>query len=229
MRRTPQSASFLAHLPLFRGLRPAEIARIAAGTTRRELARGETLFRRGDPNTGFHAVVYGTIALHAPSADGVERLADVVSPGESFGEAVMFLDKPYIVTARAQTDALVLHIDKAAVFAALEHNPALARRIIASLADKLHASIRERESRRRSSGAGRFAAWLARLVPPAQTGRATVALPGTKREVAARLDMSAEHLSRVLGRLSAEGLISVRGRSVGIPDVARLREWAAKP
>ena len=48
MRREVKVEAFLANLPLFKGLRPAELGRIAAGTRRHELKRGATLFREGE-------------------------------------------------------------------------------------------------------------------------------------------------------------------------------------
>ncbi len=117
MRREPDLAAFLPHLPLFAGLGAAELARLGAGTTRRRLRRGEMLFRQGEPSTGFHAVVHGRIALTVRSARGRERVTDIIEAGRSFGEAIMFLDKPYIVGARALTDALVLHVARDTVFA----------------------------------------------------------------------------------------------------------------
>jgi CRP-like cAMP-binding protein len=54
---------------------------------------------------------------------------------------------------------------------------------------------------------------------------ARLPLPAAKRAIASRLNLSAEHLSRILRHLTAEGLIEVRGRTVDIPDVARLRAW----
>lgn len=227
MRREPDIADFLAHLPLFQGLGPAELARVAAGTTRHKVARGEVLFRQGDPVAGLHAVIYGRIALIAIGASGRERLADVIGPGRSFGEAIMFLEKPYIVTAKAVTDSLVVRVAKETVFGELDRNPLLARRIIASLSEKLHAHVRELDTYAPGSGRRRFAAWLVRLTP-ATTGAATVVLPITKRAVASKLNMSAEYLSRVLGDLAQEGLIEVRGRTIAIADVERLRDWSER-
>src|SRR5574341_320931 len=102
MRREIRPEQFLARLPLFAGLGAAELERLAAATTRRELKRGEFLFRQGEPPTGFHAVVHGRIELRARSPHGHERVTDIVGAGRSFGEAIMFLDKPYIVSARAR-------------------------------------------------------------------------------------------------------------------------------
>lgn len=57
--------TFLASLPLFKELGAATLARLAAGTTRRPLKRGEALFRQGEPATGMYVVVHGEIKLSA--------------------------------------------------------------------------------------------------------------------------------------------------------------------
>lgn len=228
MRREIRTEQFLARLPLFAGLGGAELARLAAATSRRELRRGHFLFRQGEQPTGFHLVVHGRIELRARSPEGRERVADIVGAGRSFGEAIMFLEQPYIVTARALSDALVLQVAKDAVFAELERNPAFGRRIIATLSAKLHAAARELDTYALGSGEQRFAAWLLRAAAPAERGAATVNLPGAKRAIASRLNLSAEHLSRILRHLVAEGLIEVRGRAIDVPDVARLRAWITR-
>jgi CRP-like cAMP-binding protein len=229
VRREPDVQAFLAHLPLFHGLTAAEIARVAAGTTRRRLQRGETLFRQGEASTGLYGVVHGRVALTARSTRGRDRVSEIIGADRSFGEAIMFLDKPYIVGAKALSDSLLLHIAKETVFAELECNPGFARRIIAGLSAKLHATVRELDTYALGSGEQRFAAWLSRGAPPAQQGALSVTLPAAKRAVASKLNLSAEHLSRILRHLSAEGLIKVQGRKVEIPDIARLRDWSERP
>lgn len=227
MRREPDVQAFLTHLPLFQGLQPEALARLAGGTTRRALRRGQALFRAGEPSTGCYAVVHGRIKLAAPAARGRERLSAIVEQGRSFGEAIMFLEQPYIVSATALTDALVLHVAKETVFAELDRNPGFARRVITTLAAKLHASVRELDLYALGSGAKRFAAWLLRSVPAEAAGGASVTLPAAKRAIASQLNLSAEHLSRILRELALEGLVEVRGRKVSVPDVGRLRAWAA--
>lgn len=229
IRREPDLESFLAHLPLFAGLTPEELGRLAQGTVRRRLKRGEVLFAQGDAPAGLFAVVHGRIALTAASTGGRERVAEVIGAGRSFGEAIMFLERPYIVGARALGDALVLRVSKDAVFAELERTPGFARRIIAALASKLHASVRELELYALGSSGQRFAAWLLQNVPPAAAGAAVVALPAAKRAVASRLNLSPAHLSRILRQLSDAGLIEVQGRKVQIPDPDALRRWSEQP
>jgi len=40
--------------------------------------------------------------------------------------------------------------------------------------------------------------------------------------LASRLNMTPEHFSRILHELAAGGLIQVNGRSIRVPDIARL-------
>ena len=54
-------------------------------------------------------------------------------------------------------------------------------------------------------------------------GEADVTLPTTKGVIASRLSLTQEHFSRILHELSSSGLIQVRGRTVRIVDVGRLR------
>ena len=225
MRREPDLKPFLAHLPLFAGLKPEELARLTAGTTRRRLRSGETLFKQGEPSTGLYAVVHGRVALVAAAPQGHERVTAIIEAGRSFGEAVMFLEKPYIVSARALSDGLVLHIAKETVFSELERNPGFGRRIIAALSEKLHASVRELDLYALGSGGRRFAAWLLHAVPINARGAVVVTLPAAKRAIASQLNLSAEHLSRILRGLVLQGLVEVRGRRVSIPDPGRLRDW----
>jgi CRP-like cAMP-binding protein len=145
VRREIATETFLARLPLFAGLAAEPLARLAAATTRRRLARGEALFRQGEPSTGLHAVLYGSIKLSMRAARG-ERVVDIVGPGQSFGEPVMFLEKPYIVSATALADSLVLQVDREAVFAELERSPQLARRVIAALSQRIEGLVREVET-----------------------------------------------------------------------------------
>lgn len=228
MRRTIDVHAFLSRLPLFKGLPADEIDRLAQSTTRRVLERGDVLFRRGEPSTGICALVYGRIRLSAAAPGGNERVVDVIVPGTTFGEAVMFLDKPYIVNATAMADSLVLHIAREAIFSGLERNPLFARRIIAGLAERVEGLIRDLHDYALQSAAKRFVAWLLRRREVgAAEHEATVVLPGAKRALASQLNLSAEHLSRVLNELSTQGLVGVRGRELTIPDVPRLRAWQA--
>ena len=217
--------SLLANVPLFKELAPDELEHIAAFTQQVRASRSEILFHRGDAPKGFHVIVLGQVKLAFVSAHGDEKVVDILGPGQSFGEAVMFMERPHVVTAQALADSLLLHIQREAVFDELERDPRFARRMIAGLSRRLHDLIGDLEANSMRSGTQRIIGYLLHACSPssAQDGGIEVTLPATKGVVASRLNLTQEHFSRILHELAAEGLVEVRGRSVHIRDVDRLR------
>jgi len=217
--------ALLSHLPLFNGLAPEEIARIAASARESQAAKGDILFHKGDPCTGFHLLVYGQIKLAFTSSQGNEKVVEIISQGQSFGEAIMFMDKPYIVFAQALSDSLLLHIPKAVIYAELERDPRLCRKMLAGMAVRLHQLMNDVESYSLRSGKQRIIGYLLRDIPEDATADNDIAvtLPTSKGIIASRLNLIQEHFSRILHELSELGLIVVKGRKICIPDVAALR------
>ena len=222
-----KTQAFLANLPLFKELAPAEIDRIAAGTTEHHVPRGEILFNKGDACVGFHLVIYGQVKLSFVTPQGSEKVVEIIGPGYSFGEALMFMEKPYIVMAQTLADSLLLHVSKQAVFDGLEHDPAFAKRMLAGLSRRLHGLITDVESYSLQSGMQRVIGYLLRQDEQQASAAApyTVTLPTSKAIVASRLNLTPEHFSRILHDLSEAGLIAVDGRDVKIEDVAKLRNY----
>ena len=219
--------SFLANLPLFREVNPDEVDRIAAGTQEVRVARGEILFRKGDPCEGFHVVIYGQIKLAFTSHSWAEKVVELMGTGQSFGEAVLFMEKPYPVYAQALADTMLLHIAKAVVFEEIERDPKFARRIIGGLSQRLHGLITDLESYSLLSGVQRVIGYLLRYEPESGAGGESikVTLPTSKGIIASRLNLTPEHFSRILHDLCDVGLIQVDGRSVTILNLEGLRTY----
>lgn len=212
---------FLARLPLFNDLDPAELERIADGTRVLRLQKGEMVFRQGDPCEGFHTVVHGRIKLAFTAANGAEKVVEIIGPGQSFGEALMFMDKPYIVSAQAVADTMLLHVAKPAVMDELARSPVFARRMLAGLSRRLHGLIQDVNAYSLDTGTQRVIGYL---LKEAMRDGEEITLQASKAIVASRLNVTPEHFSRILHDLSEQGLIKVRGRVITIPDIARLRD-----
>lgn len=225
MRKTKiRIQDFLARIPLFNEMSPEELDVLALGTTEVRIARGETLFRRGDPCQGFHTVLYGLIKLTLNSPVGGEKVVRLVGPGDGFGEALMFMDKDYIVSAHALADTLLLYVKKSVVDAELERDPTFARKMLAGLSMRLHNLMRDLEAYSLQSGTQRVVGYLLNLVDDPSQPAQQVRLETGKRTIASRLNITPEHFSRILRDLSARELIQINGREITIPDIERLRE-----
>jgi len=216
---------YLSVLPLFNDLSPAELSHVAEGCALRRLARSEMVFHTGAPCNEFHVVVTGQIKLFAISPGGQEKVVNLIGPGQSFGEAVMFADRPYILSAQALVDTLMLTVSKQAVIREIERDHLFALRMLAGLSRRMHGLVHDVQAYALHSGLQRVIGFLLRDQPledcdPAQV--LTVSLPVSKATVASRLSLTPEYFSRVLRELEAHGLIEVDKRDIRIPDPKKL-------
>ena len=217
----------LSRMPLFSALSPEDLTHMAAATRERRVQKGDRLFQRGDQPKGFFLVVWGQVKLAFTSAQGNEKVVEILGPLQSFGEAVMFLDQPYPVLGEALADTLVLHIGAAAVFGQIEQDPRFARKLLAGMSIRLHSMVRDVESYALRSSTQRVIGYLLQLaesVPCVAQGERAVELPTSKQVIASRLSLTPETLSRIFHELSDAGLISVQGKHIVIHDAAKLAE-----
>jgi len=218
--------TLLSHVPLFDGLSPDELARIAKGTRELNAKKGEVLFHRGDACSGIHVLVYGQVKLAFTSSQGTEKVVEIIQPGHSFGEAIMFMEKPYIVFAQALSDSLLLHVSKAAIFDELARDHRVVRKMLAGMALRLHQLMTDVESYSLHSGKQRIIGYLLRELHENQLEATDVVLelPVNKGVIASRLNLTQEHFSRILHELTELGLIVVEGRKIHIPSVPKLNQ-----
>ena len=223
--------ALLAQVPLFNSLGDDELARLARGTRELTAARGEILFHKGDAPSGFYLVLDGQVKLALTSARGNEKVVNVIGSGQTFGEAVMFMDATHVVFAQALVETRLLLISRTVLLGELEKDPQLARKMLAALSMRLHHLIADVEAYSLHSGRPRIIGYLLREHEDSSGSKANeanelaVRLPTSKGVVASRLNLTQEHFSRILHELSEKGLILVKGRKISIPDVEKLRTY----
>jgi CRP/FNR family transcriptional regulator, dissimilatory nitrate respiration regulator len=220
---------FLRNLPLFRELEAGELEAIGTATEEQRVAAGTVLFRRGDPCDGFYLIVVGRVKLALLAPAGAEKVVEILGPGQSFGEPVMFLGKPHTLNAEALADSLLLFIRNSVIVDAIARNPELARRMLDEMSQRLYRLVGDIEAYTLKSATERVTGYLLASLPegtgPGEPG--VVLLAASKSVLASRLNITREHFSRILHELSQAGLIRVSGRSIRILDAAGLRERKA--
>ncbi|WP_374428492.1 Crp/Fnr family transcriptional regulator [Ideonella dechloratans] len=241
--RTFDLPRYLSVLPLFQEMTAEELGRLAQGSQLRRLTRGEMVFRVGDACEEFHVTVTGQVKLFAISPAGQEKVIELVGPGASFAEALMFTGKPCIVNAQALTDTLLLSVRKEAVVAEMERDVRFAMRMLAGISWRLHGLVHDVQSYSLHSGLQRVIGYL--LSDPCtgepgdpgcagmcgeacSGGPLKVALPVSKATIASRLSLTPEYLSRVLRELEDKGLIEMDKREIRIPDSRLLARYSAQ-
>jgi len=220
---------YLSVLPLFGDMQPAELQALAEqGCQLHRMGRGETVFRVGQACEAFHVVVTGQVKLYALSPSGAEKVIELVGPGNSFGEALMFTDRPHIVNAQTLSECLLLSISKATMMEEIARDPRFALRMLAGVSRRLHGLIRDVESYCLHSGIQRVIGFLLseQEEEDYEDGDTlTVSLPVSKATIASRLSLTPEYFSRVLHELEAEGLIQIDRRDIRILNTRGLASY----
>jgi len=222
----------LSALPLFSDLLPCERERIAQGCRLRHLGRGDLLFRVGEACEAFHIVVSGQVRLYVASPSGQEKVIEIIGPGRSFAEAMVFLDHPHVVNAQALSDTLLVNVCKQAVLVEVERDPRFALHMLAGISRRLHHLIRDVEGYALHSGMQRLIGYLLRDVEGEHADSEnhvsiTVKLPASKATIASRLTLTPEYFSHVLHELEANGLIHIDKREIRILDVGQLARFGS--
>jgi CRP-like cAMP-binding protein len=208
---------------------PQEAARfIARGCHSRTASRDQLLYEKGETLTGFFLLLDGRVKLAVLSADGAERVLEIVLPGRTFAESAALLGRPCPLYAQALTQCRLLFVELDRVRQAVARWPAVAMAMLQLVATRNHRLTLDLEACCLHSATRRLTAYLLREAASdaAEPDVGTVILPAAKTVVASSLNLSAETFSRELHALAHQGLLSVERREIHIPSLRQLRQYA---
>lgn len=189
-----------------------------------ELDDGEVLFEMGQPARRFFLVHSGIIKLQRTSPHGGEKVINVMRAGQSFAEALMFHQRPaYPVTAISVGETELFSFDNEKFLQILGESVETCFRLMGHMSMRLHQFVQELDNLSLQNAATRFTSYLLRNLPAEALHNAELELDMPKHVIASHLSIKPETLSRILNSLVQQGLISVNGRRVRIPDVGALR------
>jgi CRP-like cAMP-binding protein len=223
--REKTSLPLLRETPLFRDLEDAALSYLAGGSNQRTASRGHMVCEAGAALDALFVLIRGRVKLAILSAEGAERVIDIVLPGGVFGESAPFLDQPCPVYAEALCDCQVLSISRDRVREAVERWPTVALALVTSLARNVRNLTRDLEACCLLSAGQRVARFLLNeaTCDQAAMDAAEVALPAAKVVVASSLNLTPETFSRELHVLARDGLIEVGHRTIRVNSLAGLR------
>ena len=102
---TAEQAQVLQQHHLFRALSAEQLALLLQDVTTKQLEQGQHLFEQGAEASAFYLLNRGQVKLYRLSPTGQEKVIEIVRPGQTFAEALMFLDIPaYPLNAQALSD-----------------------------------------------------------------------------------------------------------------------------
>jgi CRP-like cAMP-binding protein len=212
---------------LFGNLDDRQLDTILQHTQSVSLEEGQVLFEQERPACEIFMLESGRIKLARVSPEGHEKVIDLISPGSTFAEAIMFSRQHlYPVTASALHASQVLCFDAKTYTDILHQSTEACFAIMAQMSFRLHWQIGEIDRLTLHNATFRVVAYLLDQVPSTDRGMSRVQLNIPKHVVASRLSMTPETLSRTFSKLGRDGLIEIDENGMVLKDVGQLRHYA---
>jgi CRP/FNR family transcriptional regulator len=215
----------LNRISLFKGLPPEHLQKLATIISDKEYRKGQLIFADGDEGNGFYVVISGRVKVYKVSPDGKEQILHVFGPGAPFAEVPVFSGAPYPANAEPIEKSRLFFFPKKAFVSLIQENPSLAMNMLASLSQRLKQFSQLVEALSLKEVPGRLAAHILYL-SDIRGGIDEFKLDLAKSQLASLLGTIPETLSRIFGKMSSQGLISISGPQIQIIDRAGLEDLA---
>ena len=204
-----EDVPFLAALP------PATRARLLEDARIERFAARDQLLKEGEVPKDIHIVLSGIVDLSCTYKNH-EYTALILSAGDVSMPAAALFEEHYLIAARTLTPARILMIDAQALRVEAGRSPELALSLARILAGQWRLALKIILDLKCRTPSQRLASFLLRLYDATPEGM-IAEVPFSKRQLASRVGMQPETLSRTLQTLAVNGLF-LRGREIVLKD-----------
>jgi CRP-like cAMP-binding protein len=216
---------------LFEDLTAEDLAPLAAVVTTRQLVRGETLFRVGDPAHEICVILSGELKDCVVDVDGNEVVHFLHGPGMALGEPGYFaVDHRRLVEVIAVAPAMVILLGRREFEPFLRRHPCIKDRVLEKLASNTRWQTTMISSLLSRSLRDRLVLRLLEMVDsaPEKVAGLSVTPKLSQSTLAAMVGVSRENVNRALSALAATGSIRREAGRYVLVDEDRLRRELAR-
>lgn len=215
----------LRRVAIFADLSEPELQFLAERAVARDYEASEIVFSEGEPCAGLFVVEAGALRIFKSSPSGREQVLSVEGPGSSVAELPVFDGGNYPASTSAAAKTRVLFVSKQDFYSLCLVHPKVALKVLKVVGARLRRLVGIIEELSFTTVRSRLISFLLRIAREGtKTSRGIEAnLPASNQELASHIGTVRELVSRNLSRLQAEGLITIEGKTVIIPNLASLQ------
>lgn len=134
----------LSRIMLLEKLSAGDIATVAALLVRREMPRGQVLFREGDPGDRLYMIARGAVEISVMNEGQRRSRIVTMAAGAVFGEVALLDGKPRSATATTAEPSVLYELSRDVLLYELAtRHPSIAMMILATLSTQLSSRLRE--------------------------------------------------------------------------------------
>lgn len=205
---------------LFCNMEAAVLEKFDCVGTPVQFRSGAVIFREGDNCASVHVLCSGRVKLSATSREGRTLILKIARAGEILGLSALLSNQPHEVTAESVEPCRLKTIRRQALLDFLDRNPDASMRAARAVALEYKAAFCEvRRLALPATASGRVANLLldwSRDHSSDHVARGRCILPLTHDEIASMTATTRETVTRVLGHLKRDQLISIHGAALTV-------------
>jgi CRP/FNR family cyclic AMP-dependent transcriptional regulator len=220
--------SLLRNHPLFRDLPPTVIERLGSYMKTRRVARGTSIFAKGDPGTGLMGVLAGAVKVSVASAEGKDVVLNVFHEGEVFGEIALLDGRPRTADATAMSDCELIVIERRDFVPFLSAHPDVMLKFIEILCSRLRRTSEQVQDITFLNLPTRLAKTLLQLTAAEDGSAANRKAAVTQREISQMIGISRESTNKQLRTWAKRGWIRLERGGVTVVAGDKLAAVAAE-
>lgn len=217
--------TFLATVPLFKGLSAQELQRFVDVTREKSYPRGSVILFEDDPGEALFIVRDGRVKVVLVGDDGREVILGVLGVGDHFGELSLIDDQPRSAHVIAMEDASLLVLRREDFRRRVEETPAVAWSLMQEMSRRLRSADDKIGGLVLLDVPGRIARVL--LDAALSAGAETLDRPLTHQTIANMIGASRETVSRAMKEFQDNAWIGVERRRIRITNRAALEKRAS--
>ena len=220
-----EKREILGSLPLFVDLARAEITGVCALFHDRGYDPGQPVYLAGQAAARLYVVASGKVKLVRAGPGEQNLLIEMLGNGDYFGSLPRVGEDTYSDGAIAHVHSCILGIDAGDFHSILSKFPSVSLRLVEILAERLRRAHEQQEILGSYAVERRIAFTLLRLARKFGEKRRAdtlIQLPLSREDLGEMAGTMTESASRMVSRLSREGIIHTGRRWIAVADIDRL-------
>jgi len=209
----------------FCSLLPEELAHLSEQKTEKTFKKGDVIFEEGNALHGVYCVKNGICKLSKLNSNGKEQIIRFIKDGDVLGYRSVIANEPVSLTVTALEDMNACYIPKKELFNLLDKNPKFTFDLLKTACTDLKDANMHISSMGQKNVRQRLAETILFLKETFNTNEDDyIAVLLTREEIASIVGTATESAIRLLSEFKKENIISLKGKSIKILNLKKLKQ-----
>ncbi|WP_027379353.1 Crp/Fnr family transcriptional regulator [Chryseobacterium daeguense] len=187
----------------------------SVGASIKHYRPAEIIFSEGDTPNYYFQIITGEAKLNNYNDDGKEIIQNLLGDGQSIGEALLFMDKPYPVNAIAITKCKILRLPKKIFFDLLKLYPEISFDMNRLISQRLYFKLIMTQNLFTQSPASKLKT-LMDYLKSSQPEQAPYSfkIPLTRQQMASLTGLCVETAIRTIKVMERNNIVKIKDRKI---------------